>query len=291
MEIDGMRLSHVADYVALIPARYKILILDHCFSGEAGGLAKDLFETASSRFLPAVSMGGSQPQFRRVLKSRNLRTTDGFQQQLAGHATGAVVLGASWDLAKESKERKQGYFTAALLDAMRSGAAKQADTDEDRLSALELVNYVQQMAKKVREDAANKPLPQLPDAVPFGNDQQWTVLDLASTPEQIQTAVRRYRELVRQLEQATGVDVREQARGFDAINQWQRHVCPTAVVVEDGIERCKEGGQQRPAGITYLEASDYELISLLTRLSESSLLLSDKASLYKDLVARQTGAP
>lgn len=145
LEIDGLRLNHILDYIADIPANRKLIILDHCHSGKvddamlAAGSARDATTT---------------PQ----LDRRNLFAVDEFEELVERQSTvGTVLIGAARGDAFEFDDLKHGIFTHVLLQAFESS---KADGDRNgRLTVNELRSFMRPevaavaQAKGVQQDA------------------------------------------------------------------------------------------------------------------------------------------
>jgi uncharacterized caspase-like protein len=164
LEGSGIRMSHLLDYFADIKAARKVLLLDHCLSGE---VVSDLAASSSVASAPSHSGGTTtpvapptttgpstnpappptQPASRGPsggavrIERRNVEpiktTISGQWNTVPG---GTMILAAARDDAFESDTVQHGVFTAALLEALKS---RVADTSGDgQLSADELRNYV-----------------------------------------------------------------------------------------------------------------------------------------------------
>lgn len=130
LEVDGIRLPHLADYVADIPAGRKLILLDHCFSGDLiQQLQRDGTDPARRSERVSVSLD---------TESRGGFSVDDFRS--ASDSTALLILAASMRDAYESPQLQHGVFTAALLDAFLT---RNADTNGDaKLSVDELRAYL-----------------------------------------------------------------------------------------------------------------------------------------------------
>lgn len=144
LEASSLRLSHLMDYIADIKAGNKIVLLDHCFSGElvaelAGAPPLPPGPLATGVAPPGASRGpASGPQLVRNVEP--VATT--FRQQWTTDLGGTLVLGASRGDAYEIADKKHGLFTLSLLKALDSRAADKNPND-GKLSADELKTFVQ----------------------------------------------------------------------------------------------------------------------------------------------------
>ncbi len=121
LDVAGVRLPHLLDYVMEIPASRKLLLLDHCFSGDL------ILEPATG---PARAGTGTAR-----LEKRGGYSVDDIQ---AGPNQTLLILAGSERDAYEINGH--GIFTKAVLDAFESPVA---DTNRDaKLSVDELRTYV-----------------------------------------------------------------------------------------------------------------------------------------------------
>jgi hypothetical protein len=156
LEGSGIRMAHLLDYFADVKAKRKILLLDHCMSGDvvsdltAATTATAPVTTSYTTIAPPIPPGSSltAPPARggpspggAHLERRNvepIHTT--LDNQWNGVPGGTLVLAAARDDAFESETIKHGVFTSALLEAFTS---RVADSNGDgQLSADELANFV-----------------------------------------------------------------------------------------------------------------------------------------------------
>ena len=137
LDVNGIRLSHLLDYVADIPAKRKIVVLDHCYSGDVDlkvtpGVVGSTDERISAEFVPGVAARPSIP-------------TDVIDRAVANRGSETLVIAAARGFAYELPNatdisKGHGVLTTALLKAYESRAA---DTTKDgKLSAGELVDYL-----------------------------------------------------------------------------------------------------------------------------------------------------
>lgn len=135
LDVAGIRLTHLLDYVADIKASQKIVILDHCFSGDIvvrpgtpDGGARDATSGPTFDFVPAARGGTPIPSLDDAAK-------------VAG--AGTVVIAAARGFAYEldSPTGGNGLLTTALLKALKTRAA---DANRDaKLSVNELTTYLE----------------------------------------------------------------------------------------------------------------------------------------------------
>src|SRR6267142_2175701 len=106
LAVEGIRLNHLMEYVGDIHASTKLVILDHCYSGDVEVLAR--------------SPGGARDAEGTQQVTRNLFPKDEFERVVRGAISeGLVVMGAAREEAYEFPELKHGLFTYAFLEALR----------------------------------------------------------------------------------------------------------------------------------------------------------------------------
>jgi hypothetical protein len=164
LEATSIRMSHMMDYVADIKAANKLILLDHCFSGEvinelaeaagppAGGATTTTNTTTPPGAPPpapparapdpGVARGpGTGPQISRNVDPEPIATT--FKSQWSTDLGGSVMLAAARGNAYEiGGDVKHGLFTQWLLKALDSRDADKNPAD-GKLSADELRTFVQ----------------------------------------------------------------------------------------------------------------------------------------------------
>ncbi len=137
LEVDGIRLSHLLDYVADIKAGKKLILLDHCFSGNLSASVADGPAPTS----PGGDSGTRGPEAIMGLQKAALLGQEDFKTELSKEAGGLVILAASRGLALESSIVRHGVFTKAVLEAI---AELKADADGlGQVSVSELIDYVE----------------------------------------------------------------------------------------------------------------------------------------------------
>jgi len=134
LDVAGIRLSHLLDYVADIKASRKIIILDHCFSGDVVVNAQALADASRGSDSNAATIEPPPPTARPGIP------TDVFNAAAPIAGSGTLVIAAARDLAYELSSTGHGVLTTALLKALTT---READRDRDaKVSALELMTYL-----------------------------------------------------------------------------------------------------------------------------------------------------
>jgi len=132
LDASSIRLSHLLDYVREMKPTRKLVLLDHCFSGdviEEKGPPPDPTKGVRDSPLTAVTLEKTAEIVRGEL-----------DKELQLQAEGVAILAAARHFAYESSDLKQGVFSKAVISALESPVA---DTDRDgKLSLLELSTYV-----------------------------------------------------------------------------------------------------------------------------------------------------
>lgn len=200
LEVDGLRLQHILDYVDDIPAKKKLIILDHCHSGNVD-------------FVTAGGAGGRRSGAGSLRVTRNLFSAGEFQGNVTGRVRqGLVILGAADRDAYELDTLKHGVFTYALIQALTTSAA---DTNRDGILSVDELRT--QIVDKVKELLNRAQLEQEPIEVLLGTTQGWNVLTL---PREGEVEVRQLRDVIRQLEDRGNLDFQVNNAVTLAVNNW-----------------------------------------------------------------------
>ena len=165
LDVGGIRLHHLLEYISDVPAGRKLVLLDHCFSGDLvldpGPVptpSPGTGESAAAGPAPAPTPGsapgaggGSRDASGATRLDRNVFPIEDLRDQLRVAGEGSVVIAAAEAGALELSDLKHGVFTWVLLRALTT---READANSDaRLSIDELKAYLQ---AKVAEIARTK---------------------------------------------------------------------------------------------------------------------------------------
>jgi len=201
LDEDAIRLEHVMDYIEDIPARQKLVILDHCHSGTVE--------------LPRSGPGGSRDVTGggSTLRS-DVFPRDDLKVRVDRVQDTLLVLGSAKDAAYEPKNLEHGLFTTAVLEAFGTNAAdKKPDGNEDgKLSAAELVNYLQKRVQKLADDSHVK---QDWIYLPRGDVLSWNIMPVGNFKD----AEEALGDVLGRLE-ARGLDAQTENAVRLAITQW-----------------------------------------------------------------------
>ena len=141
LDAAGIRLNHLLDYIQDIKARYKLILLDHCFSG-------DIVRGGSSSGGARGNGSGANLSI-----ERNVVPIIDIERQIREKGQGMVIIAAASNQAIESASLGHGIFTAALLKAM---ASTEADVNKNNeLEVDELKNFLKIQVPVLARSEAN----------------------------------------------------------------------------------------------------------------------------------------
>lgn len=233
----GIRLSHLMDYIRDIKAEHKLVLLDHCYSGE---LLDDLnpsvpATTASPTPAPTASPptasisavatpDASVPRAgttgARLSGARNVDPTEALGE-VRGSLPGSLVLAASRGAAYELPQFQHGVFTKVLLDALTTRKADTAPADGN-LSADELRTYIDTEVTKISKEVN---LPQTPLEDLRGSLQGWLVATglPAAQAQDVSREIAHIQEVLRAWA-AKGLTTQERAKCYEVLDHWREAV-------------------------------------------------------------------
>ncbi len=137
LEVDAIRLNHLLQYVTDIPTKRRILVLDHCHSGDVD----------YSRVLASDGRGPGGT----LGITRNAFALDNFESGVTSALKeGLIILGAASDTAYEFEDLKHGIFTKAFLEALTTPSADKDNSGV--LSTDELRTYVMERSKFLTDE-------------------------------------------------------------------------------------------------------------------------------------------
>ncbi len=161
LDVAGVRLNHLLDYVSDIKAKRKLILLDHCFSGDlvapsGGGGTRGVAtsdQPIASAAAPAGSGGSRDATGGGVSIKRGAVPLNSFRRQIEDNGEGMVIVAAARDEALELEDFQHGLFTHVLGDALTT---RKADQNGDaNLSIDELKNYLKTEIPRLSLEVAN----------------------------------------------------------------------------------------------------------------------------------------
>jgi len=231
LDATGIRLQHLLDYVQDIKARRKLILLDHCFSGDVivgptgpvpGGPAVPApvpsppagGGTSPGTGTPGAPRAATGP----VSLQRGAFPILEIHEQSRTRAEGMMIVSAARGGAFEVEALKHGIFTAALLKALDSTAA---DVNSDRrLSIDELTRFLDQETDRLAATIANAQQ----DVDVFGtvtNPQNWLVAENLSDPAQdVDQSFLKATDKLSNWEQKTWISRPTKQRCWQALLDW-----------------------------------------------------------------------
>jgi uncharacterized caspase-like protein len=219
---DGIRLEHLVDYISDIPAGKKLILLDHCFSGDAIGLvAGSISSPGSPSPSPAgtPSESGSGALLRRHASPVLTDLEKEVDEQTSPSDAGTVVIGAATRFAQEAPAFKHGVFTLALIEACTT---RQADGDKSGLLSIpELVGYAKGRVKKLLSDASMPPQNVRNRGTGDVLAQSWEVCQLPMEGvDELGRARQRYLDTLNQWALKRLIDDGQKAMAADVVEKW-----------------------------------------------------------------------
>jgi hypothetical protein len=176
LDVSGIRLKHLLDYVRDIPADRKLVLLDHCFSGNI-----TLNPSSDGPNLDASTPSGAAapkaPAGTPGLDAKGQTLEVSMPDAAEAESAGLVLLSASYGFAFESTTWQHGVFTKAVLEAIAEFKADQPVNHGDgdgQVSVSELINYVE---KRVSSLATERHLSQrvVPQQVGTRGIAEWII--------------------------------------------------------------------------------------------------------------------
>ena len=209
LDHNGIRLNHLLDYVSDIKAKRKLVLLDHCFSGDieySGGS-----DTSVARDASTVTINTA---------SRAALPVDEFKDVANTSSEGIAIFTAARNLAYEHLDYQNGIFTEALLKAMET---HEADTSNDmQVSLTELESYIKSEVESL--SAIFPGAPQLPTSLINVKDVgDWILFPLSEIHSDVTTIVDRYKHIIAAwtLKDPPYIEQKVQVRLFGALSSWK----------------------------------------------------------------------
>ena len=159
---EGIRLNHILEYVRDIPARQKIVLLDHCYSGDV-----KLVDAGPTAVPGDGSRSSARPELdteaaARALFPPDIASLDNKEEDLL------VVLGAARGPAYEHPDWGHGMLTKAVLDVLED---PDVDTSNPKDGKISLSEFLIAVKARVSTLASEKNLLQNPFSTKADIDQ------------------------------------------------------------------------------------------------------------------------
>ncbi len=215
LEINGIRLSHLMDYVVDIKAKNKLVLLDHCFSGDLVQPKLDL------QFSKGKTRGGSIPKVAPTIKKvPEITSMDEFKNSFRPDQEGLLVLAAAHEESYEYKQYGHGLFTAALLETLNS---PKADIIKDgSLSLHELTSYLPRRFREMADSQGN--LQSMIEGPKEKNSsewaQNWTLVSLPPNTSNGEKIADQYKAILAKWWRMGWIQVETKAWGKETIKEW-----------------------------------------------------------------------
>lgn len=223
LDIAGIRLPHLLDYVADIRARRKLVLLDHCFSGD---VIPSRAESDPSR---APGDGDVRAEGRGAFPVADVAGSI----NLAGE--GVILVAAARGAAYELKDYGHGLFTYALLKALTS---READQNNDaKLSVDELLAYLKTKVHDLSTATAGG-AQETKEWTTAADTATWFVTERLPivNPAEAARKASVYQKALSEWEQKQWIKVDTKSRSYEAIQNWVQALQAT--------RRLNEGDQE-----------------------------------------------
>jgi uncharacterized caspase-like protein len=251
LDVSGIRLQHLLDFLSDIPARRKLILLDHCFSGDvvtspAAPPATPTGTATTAATGPAAAAagsGGGRNVTGTTQLARGAFPVGDIRAQVATSAEGTVTIVSSRNEAFELDALEHGVFTAALLRALRNES--DADGNGDRkLSLDELKAFLpREMRRLAQADQ------EMLEATQANNTHLWFVSETlplspaAGAAEQRKDAEqkkRAYTDKLSNWEQRGWITAQTKQRCWQGVLDWVTSVVDPARPLPDDKQRLME---------------------------------------------------
>ena len=204
---DGIRLNHILEYVNEIGAQEKILILDHCYSGDFESLPGDAGDGARD----AEDMADVKINERDLYPEEIERLQNQTQPRL-------VIIAAARGPAYEDPNWGHGMFTKAMLDALNDPGSDDDPVDE-KISLRELWDYLNDA---MADMASQRNLEQRPLSNASINQLEWQLFD--APVEDVSEEAKELWYLLTNIELAanSSLEIEVKKSCIQAINAWEQ---------------------------------------------------------------------
>lgn len=207
LDIAGIRLPHLLDYVADIRARRKLILLDHCFSG-------DVIPSATAA---DPSRGPGEGDVR--AEGRGAFPVADVAKSINSAGEGVIMVAAARGAAYELKNYGHGLFTYALLKALNS---READRDDDaKLSVDELLAYLKTKVHDLSTATAGG-AQETKEWTTAADTASWFVTERLPIvkPAEAARKASAYQRALSEWEQKQWIKVDTKSRSYEVIQNW-----------------------------------------------------------------------
>jgi len=193
LDVAGIRLAHLLDYIADIPAHQKVVLLDHCFSGDVSAViaVADRGAETSSTEPPSETRDASAGAAPVLDPTERGGIPHDLADTLAASARGMMIFAAGTGPAYEIADLHHGAFTAILIHALTTADADKNPKD-GKLSIDELKAFIATEVVKIAP--GQKTL----NTGSAENTEQWFIVDNLPVGDQaeVEKKVQRYGDLL-----------------------------------------------------------------------------------------------
>lgn len=226
IEVYGIRVRHLLDYLKDIKASRKIILLDHCFSGDIVSLADTLGGARGGGEVGALEAGARAGDAGASL-TRGAFSRDNFRDEIQTSSQGILIVAAARGESYELDDLKHGLFTHVLLNALKNGDGD--DNDDGQLSVGELKAHLVGELRRVSETRIDLPTQ---EAIEYsrGINFEGPVFTVPRDAGATEAAAARYRTELAQWEQQGLIDLNLKLRSMDAVDAWKRHELEDALL-------------------------------------------------------------
>lgn len=217
-DINGIRLRHLFDYINDIHASRKIVILDHCYSGE---LTNDGGAVANG-----LSRNGSYGE---PTTPRDAFPVADVESAITRASRGTFVVTAARGLAREDPQDGHGLMTWALLQAVRTNEADQpAIAGKPLDGALSIGELKRYLYAKVLEVSRTRGFKQQPITNLYGQDtstveQEWKPFLRTLSDAEKQSFSTRYQSALQVWRTSGAITELVRKSVEDALAEWVRN--------------------------------------------------------------------
>ena len=223
-DLGGLRAHHVAELVSEIPARRKLILLDHCYSGSIGDMVlRDGDGGRDGTEAPPPVLAGREAI---PVELEHDLSVDAQPEQAM------FILAAARNVAFEVSSNQHGIFTEVLLRALKEAAADVSSND-GAVSIVELITFVR---REVPSLSRSKGLEQRTmDKMPQGGDitaGSWQPFLRTLSPTEVQARYQVYRNRLREWSSRNLLTAEVQTLSENLLERW-RTAPPASLAAND----------------------------------------------------------